>query len=54
MELYIGEFQQNSSVLKPAGLRALKPKSYKTPQMPDPSVSFQPMQKSSPIYNVVI
>ena len=54
MELYIGEFQQNSTVLKPAGLRALKPKKYKTPQMPDPSVSFQPMQKTSPIYNVVI
>jgi hypothetical protein len=54
MELYIGEFQENSVVLKPVALRALKPKKYKKPTMPDPSVSFQPMQKTTPIYNVVI
>lgn len=54
MELYIGEFQENSCVLKPAGLRPLKPKKYKKPTLPDPSVSFQPMQQSSPIYNITV
>jgi hypothetical protein len=54
MELYIGEFQENSLVLKPVALRALKPKKYKKPTMPDPAVSFQPMQKTTPIYNVII
>jgi len=54
MELYIGEFQENSFVLKPAPLRPLKPKKYKQPTLPDPSLSFQPMQKTSPIYNVTI
>lgn len=54
MELYIGEFQENSLVLKPAPLRPLKPKKYKQPTLPDPSISFQPMQKTSPIYNVTI
>ena len=54
MELYIGEFQENSIVLKPAALRPLKPKKYKTPTMPDPALSFQPMQKTSPIYNVTV
>lgn len=54
MELYIGEFQENSIVLKPAALRPLKPKKYKTPTMPDPALSFQPMQKISPIYNVTV
>jgi len=54
MELYIGEFQENSFLLKPAPLRPLKPKKYKKPTLPDPSVSFQPMQKTTPIYNVVI
>ncbi len=54
MELYISEFQENSLVLKPAPLRPLKPKKYKKPALPDPSVSFQPMQKISPIYNVTV
>lgn len=54
MELYIGEFQENSAVLKPSALRQLKPKKYKQPTLPDPNVSFQPMQKISPIYNVTI
>ena len=54
MEIYIGEFQENSLLLKPAPLRPLKPKKYKKPTLPDPSVSFQPMQKTTPIYNVVI
>lgn len=54
MELYISEFQENSFVLKPAPLRPLKPKKYKKPVLPDPSVSFQPMQKTSPIYNVTV
>jgi hypothetical protein len=54
MELYIGEFQENSLVLKPSGLRQLKPKKYKQPALPDPNLSFQPMQKISPIYNVTI
>ena len=54
MELYIGEFQENSFVLKPKGLRPLAPKKYKKPTLPDPSLSFQPMQKTSPIYNVTI
>ena len=54
MELYIGEFQENSLVLKPAALRPLKPKKYKKPQMPDPAVSFQPMRHTTPIYDVQI
>jgi hypothetical protein len=54
MELYIGEFQENSTVLKPDALRPLKPKKYKKPTLPDPAVSFQPMQKISPIYNVTV
>lgn len=54
MELYIGEFQENSLVLKPKALRHLKPKKYKQPSLPDPNLSFQPMQKISPIYNVTI
>jgi hypothetical protein len=54
MELYIGEFQENSVVLKPAALRPLAPKKYKTPVQADPAVSFQPIQKTSPIYNVTI
>ena len=54
MELYIGEFQENSLVLKPAALRPLKPKKYKKPQTPDPAVSFQPMRHTTPIYDVQI
>ena len=54
MELYIGEFQENSIVLKPAALRPLKPKKYKKPVMPDPAVSFQPMKHTSPIYTVTV
>lgn len=54
MEIYIGEFQQNSVVLKPAALRPLKTKKYKKPTMPDPNVSFQPMKHKSPIYEVQI
>lgn len=54
MELYIGEFQENSILLKPAALRPLKPKKYKNPAMPDPSLSFQPMRKTSPIYDFTI
>ena len=54
MELYIGEFQENSLLLKPAALRPLKPKKYKKPTMPDPAVSFQPMRHTTPIYDVQI
>jgi hypothetical protein len=54
MELYIGEFQENSVVLKPAALRPLKTKKFKTPTQPDPAVSFQPMKHTSPIYNITI
>lgn len=54
MELYIGSFQENSVVLKPAALRALKPKDYKQPVLPDPSVSFQPMRQTSPIYSITV
>lgn len=54
MEIYIGQFQENSLVLKPEALRALVPKKYKKPAEPDPAVSFQPMQKISPIYNVTV
>jgi hypothetical protein len=54
MELYISEFQENSLVLKPDGLRQLKPKKYKKPSLPDPAVSFQPMQQISPIYNITV
>lgn len=54
MELYISEFQENSIVLKPEGLRPLKPKKYEKPALPDPDLSFQPMQQTSPIYNITI
>ena len=54
MELYIGEFQEHSVVLKPEALRALKPKQYKQPVLPDPSISFQPMQQKSPIYDITV
>jgi hypothetical protein len=54
METYIGEFQENSIVLKPAALRPLKSKKYKKPQLPDPVVSFQPMRHTSPIYTATI
>ena len=54
MELYVGEFQENSAVIKPAALRPQKPKKYKAPQQADPAVSFQPMQHKSPIYNIVV
>jgi len=54
MELYIGQFQENSVVLKPEPLRPLKIQTYKQPVLPDPSVSFQPMAKSSPIYNIKV
>lgn len=54
MELYIGEFQENSLVLKPAALRPLRPKKYKKPAMPDPAVSYQPMQHTTPIYSVTV
>jgi len=50
MELYVGQFQQASFVLKPEPLR-YKPKTYKTPTLPDPSLSFQPMAHTSPIYD---
>jgi Phosphatidylinositol-specific phospholipase C, X domain len=54
METYIGDFQEHSTVLKPEPLRALKPKEYKQPVPPDPSVSFQPMKSTSPIYSVTV
>ena len=54
MELYIGEFQQNSVVLKPEPLRYIAPKKYEKPTLPDPDLSFQPMQVTSPIYNITI
>ena len=50
MELYVGTFQQGSVILKPEHLR-YKPKTMKTPVLPDPSVSFQPMSHTSPIYD---
>jgi hypothetical protein len=51
MELYIGEFQTSSVVLKPDALR-YKPKTYKNPKLPSPDVSFQPMAHTSPIYDM--
>jgi len=54
MELYISQFQQASCVLKPEPLRALAPKKYASPTMPDPVVSFQPLNKTSPLYNITI
>jgi len=54
MAFYVGEFQENSCVLKPAPLRPLAEKKYTVPTVPDPSLSFQPMQKVSPIYNVIV
>jgi hypothetical protein len=50
MELYIGKFQQGSMLLKPSYLR-YKPSTYKTPVLPPPEHSFQPMAASSPIYD---
>ena len=50
MELYVGQFQQGSVLLKPIELR-YKPKTYKKPTLPDPSLSFQPMSHTSPIYD---
>jgi hypothetical protein len=50
MELYVGNFQQGSVILKPEHLR-YKPKTIKSPTLPDPSVSFQPMSHTSPIYD---
>jgi hypothetical protein len=54
MELYISEFQEASTVLKPAALRPLKPKKYKKPARADPAVSFQPMRHTSPIYDITV
>jgi len=50
MELYIEKFQQGSVILKPESLR-YKPIVLKTPKLPDPSTSFQPMAHTSPIYD---
>lgn len=50
MELYIGKFQQGSMLLKPEHLR-YKPTSFKTPTLPPPEHSFQPMSHTSPIYD---
>jgi hypothetical protein len=50
MELYVEEFQTGSVVLKPDALR-FKPVEAKRPVLPDPSVSFQPMAHTSPIYD---
>jgi hypothetical protein len=51
MELYIGQFQQGSVILKPQELR-YKPVESKTPVLPDPAThSFQPMAHTSPIYD---
>jgi hypothetical protein len=49
-ELNIGTFQLASVVLKPDELR-FKPVEAKTPVLPDPGQSFQPMALSSPIYD---
>jgi hypothetical protein len=54
MELYISEFQEASTVLKPAALRPLKTKKYKKPAIADPAVSFQPMRHTSPIYDITV
>jgi len=50
MELYISKFQQGSVIPKPDSLR-FHPVVAKTPVLPDPSVSFQPMAHTSPIYD---
>lgn len=51
MELYVGQFQQGSVILKPQELR-YKPVEAKTPVLPDPAThSFQPMAHTSPIYD---
>lgn len=54
MELYISEFQEASTVLKPAALRPLKPRKYKKPARADPALSFQPMRHTSPIYDITV
>lgn len=54
MELYIGEFQQKSTSLKPAALRPQIPKQYKQPAVADPNLSFQPMKQTSPIYKITV
>ena len=53
MEIYIGEFQEHSLVLKPEALRALKVEKYKQPVLQDPNLSFQPQRQISPIYDIV-
>ena len=50
MEIYIGKFQQGSMLLKPEHLR-FKPLAFKTPNLPPPEQSFQPMALTSPIYD---
>jgi dCTP deaminase len=40
----------DTNILKPSELR-FKPVEAKTPVLPDPEVSFQPMAQSSPIYD---
>jgi hypothetical protein len=51
MELYIGQFQQASVILKPEELR-YRPVEAKKAVLPDPAThSFQPMATSSPIYD---
>jgi hypothetical protein len=51
MELYVGQFQQGSVIIKPDALR-YKPTEAKTPVLPDPAThSFQPMAHTSPIYD---
>jgi hypothetical protein len=54
MEVYIGEFQEHSVVLKPEPLRPLKVQTYKQPVLQDPDLSFQLKRVRSPVYDLTV
>ena len=53
MELYIGHFQERSFVEKPEALR-YKKKAYNKPTPADPSLSFQPKNLKTPLFDVTL
>lgn len=53
MELYIAHFQERSFVEKPEELR-YKKVVYNKPAPPDPSLSFQPKNLKTPVFNVTL
>lgn len=53
MEVYVGQFQNKSLVAKPVELR-YKKKAYAKPTPPDPSLSFQPKNMATPVFDVTV